>query len=401
MPAPLTGFEQTGGWTSLARETEFLQQIGAETDAVYSEAGRTVQDRPIHRLDIGNGPNTLLLVSLQHANEPSGREAALELVRDLAYATDPDTAEYLTSNRVTLVSSVNADGAFTGRDNTAGVNLNRDWFKLTQPETRAAQSVFRQAAPTLVMDLHENGLDLPDWAGNTATLAGAFPGLSALSEDLFDTVVGDVQAGGHTAGMYPLTSTPAAGAATAATAGHSLGMVSEPLLRDYSQPGWVGHTALWRVQVSRLAVRSAWRWHAANATALLAARQASIDYASLTTDPILLTNTEMIGGTPLRVDVAGYTLAEPLPAHLMTAHGIEVDGAYVSVNQPARLAIAMLCDPQSRDKVVTATRVPRIQPRPTGTWVDTYAVVGGRRRRIVEAWHVVEGQRRYIELPGQ
>lgn len=399
MTGPLTGFEQTGNWTTLAQETALLQQIAADTAATYAEIGRTVQNRPIHRLDIGAGPHTLMLVSLQHANEPSGREAALELVRDLAYSTDPAVTGYLATHRVVLVSSLNADNAFWGRNNAADVNLNRDWFKLTQPETRAAHAVLRQVAPTMVMDLHENGLDLPDWVGNSEPLAGAHQGLAPLSTSVFDTVVSEVQAGGYTAGFYPRTSTPVSGAATYATAAHSVGLLSEPLQADYSQPGMLQLPAARRVAVSRLAVRAVWQWYVANSAALAAARQASISYASTTTDPIQLVTTEFTNGTPLTVDAAGYLLTEPLPAHLVAAHGITVDGSYISVNQPARLAIAMLCDPDSRDKVVEATRMPRHQPRPNGWWSDTYAVVEGRRRKIVQAWHVVNGQRRYIELP--
>lgn len=152
MSGPLTGFEVDGNWTSLARETEFLTQVAAETSATLTEAGRTVGGNPIHRIDLGAGPRTVLYLGLQHGPEPSGREAVLQLVRDLAYSTDPDTVAYLSGHRVVVVPNVNADGAFMGRENSNGVNLNRDWFKLTQPETRAAYAVMREVQPELIVD---------------------------------------------------------------------------------------------------------------------------------------------------------------------------------------------------------------------------------------------------------
>ncbi|MDI3330563.1 MAG: hypothetical protein QJR09_07470, partial [Micrococcus sp.] len=249
-------------------------------------------------------------------------------------------------------------------------------------------------------DLHENGLPLPYWAGSPALVSGSHPDLVAFGEDLYAGVVTAVEAAGYTAGRYPDTSTPVSGAAVAAGAYHAVGLISEPLLRDWSQPGWVEIPFATRVHISHITVRTALDWHRANAPALAAARSASILYANTTTDPIQLTTTEMVDGAPLAVNVSGYTLAEPLPADLVTAHGITVDGSFVSVNQPARIAVAMLCDPESRDKVVTATRVlrPARVEIPPGDWVDTRVVIGGRKRRITSAWQVVNGARKPVRI---
>lgn len=397
MTMPQTGIERSGAWTTLAEEIAFLDQLATETDAIVIEAGRTVGGLPIHRVEIGTGPNAVMLVALQHPNEPSGREAALALVRDLAYAQDLDTRVYLAMHRVVLVSNLNADGVFTARNNANDMNLNRDWFRLTQPETQAAHAVMREVNPQVVVDLHENGRDLEQWVGSPRVPAGAHPGLVALGEGLYDQVVSHVESHGASAGRYPDTATPIASASGGAASIHAVGLISEPLWAY--RPGWTARPNTERTEISRYCLDATLAWHQEHATEIEAARQASIRETTTTREPMMISSGEMVSGGEVMVDAKGYTLHEPLPEYLVGAHGIVVDGDYVSLNQPARLAVAMLCDPSSREKVVSATRVVRTQPMVPGAWAGTYAVVGGRRRTITRAWHVVDGRRRPLRLP--
>ena len=395
MSAPLTGFEQHGGWTTLAEETALLTQIATETDAVLTEAGRTVEDRPIHRLDVGTGPNTIMFIALQHPSEPSGRESILKLVRDLAYATDTATTDYLSKHRVVIVPNVNADTAFWSRENINGVQLNQDWYQLTQPETRATHQAIRDASPQVIVDLHESGLNHEDWAGRPTTPPAAHPDIITLGESLYAATVDGVIAGGYTAGRYP---DPSSLSVLGMAAGglHAVGLLSEPLLRDWTAPTYTGVPIARRVEVHDLAVRSAVEWHEANTASLTAAQSASLDYAMTTTDPVKVW---AAGRVEIIADISGYQLHEPLPQHLVDAHGIVVDGDFVSVNQPARLAVAVLCDPESAARVVAATRVARQKPIPNGDWADTYAVLGRKRHKILSAWIVQNGRKVPIRLP--
>lgn len=396
MTPPLTGFEAAGTWTSISQGDAFLAQLAEETTATLSEAGQTVQGKPIWRLDIGTGvENTILYVGNQHAGEPSGREAVLAMVRDLAYSTDPDVLTYLSTHRIVIIPTLNADGGLSNRLNGNGINLNRDHYQLSQPESQAVAQTIKDTAPGVIFDLHENGIpSLADWAGTPEPTAGTHPPLAALGEAAYDHIVASVSAQGQTAGRYPKTSTPISALSAAAGSHHAVGIVSEPLNRN---------NITTRVAVSRMAVDAIRAWHQENAVALQSARAASLDYARTTLDPVPLVTTEMTTGAPTLLDIEGYQLQEPLPEHVVSLHGIEVENNFVSVNQPARIAVAMLCDPDSRDRVVTATRVPRSSPidLPRGKWSDTYLMTPHGRRRVTAMRHHDGNRIRKIALPGR
>lgn len=389
MTAPETGFEQTGEWTTREEETAFLGQIASETDAVLTEAGRTVQDRPIHRVDLGSG-STMLIVCLQHGNEPASREGALMLIRDLAYSTDPAVLAYLATHRIVVVPNVNADRLGTHRNNVNNVNLNRDWWKLTQPETLAVQEVILDCDPSVMIDAHEYFADSHDWLAYPAGLPGTHPDIQAVAQTGYDAGVVAMTLAGHTSGYYPLASLPWAGLSTTVGASHAVGFLSETE---------AGSTPALRVEIQRLVFDMLIAWHEDSTTAIEAAHAASLANALTTIDPVPIMTRQYIGGGPITTaDVSGYALDSPLPDHLITAHGITVDGSFVSINQPARLTIAVLCDPDSTDKVVTATRVPRIG-LPTGEWVAAYVQTPIGRRTVIGAWWHDGAYRRHVPVP--
>lgn len=98
----------------------------------------------------------LMIIARQHGNEPAGTEAAMALLRH--FATTEGRAETALLERVALliIPMANPDGAVAGRRaNGAGVDLNRDWSALSQPETRAIEGAFLEWRPDVVIDLHE------------------------------------------------------------------------------------------------------------------------------------------------------------------------------------------------------------------------------------------------------
>src|SRR4051794_29524452 len=169
---PKTPFEQSGEatWTTDVQEAAFLKAVDAGSPRIaVSEIGRTAKGRPLNLVRVGapaprsaaaaRKQPTLLFVCSQHGNEPAGREACLKLLRDLGYGADD---ALLKRANVLFVPAANPDGrAANTRENSAGVDINRDHLNLVSPEARAVAAVVRDYQPDMVVDLHEYGPSIP------------------------------------------------------------------------------------------------------------------------------------------------------------------------------------------------------------------------------------------------
>ncbi len=98
----------------------------------------------------------MLVIARQHGNEPAGTEAAMALLRHMAESDGRAETELLKRVALLVIPMANPDGASrSSRRNGAGVDLNRDWQALSQPETKAIEGVFLAWRPDTVIDLHE------------------------------------------------------------------------------------------------------------------------------------------------------------------------------------------------------------------------------------------------------
>lgn len=172
---PRTGFETTEGaaWTTFAEEQSFLRAVDAASRRVaITRAGRTLGGKPIDLVMLGHpAPRpvtsartrpTVLFVCSQHGNEPAGREACLKAIRDLAFTTDARTTELLSRWTVLFVPNANPDGREANtRENSTGVDVNRDHLNMDSNEGRAIGRVIRDWRPDVVVDLHEYGPGVP------------------------------------------------------------------------------------------------------------------------------------------------------------------------------------------------------------------------------------------------
>lgn len=165
----VTGFEERNGlrFTTHQEEIEFLVAVDAESDRVHiTEIGTSVEGRPIHLVRLGHpepaaddqiaaGP-VLFVVGAQHGNEPAGREAALQFLRDLAFAEASLLPDALSTATVLVIPTANPDGRVANtRRNADNVDINRDHLTLVSPEARAIAQVIRDFRPDLVVDAHE------------------------------------------------------------------------------------------------------------------------------------------------------------------------------------------------------------------------------------------------------
>jgi len=150
--------------------------------------GRSVENRPIEAIILGQGSEVVLIIASIHGNERAGTP----LVRQLADHLQQRPA-YLRSRTVILMPVVNPDGlARNARYNARGVDLNRNFAArnrvnnaenghgaLSEPESRALEAVIARYKPSRVIAVHQplSCIDYDGPAGGLAKQMGAVSGL--------------------------------------------------------------------------------------------------------------------------------------------------------------------------------------------------------------------------------
>ncbi|MET9297253.1 M14 family metallocarboxypeptidase [Streptomyces sp. NPDC003077] len=235
---PRTGFERSAGarWTTQPEEQDFLAAVDRDSDRVrIDRVGVTAQGRPVQLVRIGapaperpsevRRGNSVLLICSQHGDEPSGREACLSTVRDLAFARDRATRRFLEGTSVLVIPTANPDGrAADTRGNSAGIDINRDHLALRTAEARAMAAVIRDYRPDTIYDLHEYGPTPPYyqkdvlalWPRNLNTARAVHHESSTLSDAY---VRPHAEKAGFSTGVYGIWTDPETGAPIKQVAG--------------------------------------------------------------------------------------------------------------------------------------------------------------------------------------
>ncbi len=194
------------------RYAAMLQQLRALQDYDKSHAhrlalsslGRSVKGRSLWMVtlhDPASEPGKrLFYLCRQHGHEPASTEGALAFINALVKA-DGDTplAGYLKQATVVVVPMANPDGAEAFlRHNAHDVDLNRDWLRRTQPETRALYAAIQRLHPDLMTDQHElyPNDPRPDFTEAAQTGSGASAAVVAACDDAQAVIQGAMRAGG-------------------------------------------------------------------------------------------------------------------------------------------------------------------------------------------------------------
>ena len=173
--------------------------------------GQSVKGRSLWMATVGTGPKSIFYLCRQHGHEPASTEGALAFLDTLVKADgDTPTAHLLDNATVYVVPMANPDGSEVfRRHNARNVDLNRDWLRRTQPETRAFYAALLRLRPTLVTDQHELYPDdaRPDFTETAGPGSGASPEVIEACDDAQAVVQGALLAEGFGTVIHQVTDT--------------------------------------------------------------------------------------------------------------------------------------------------------------------------------------------------
>jgi Zinc carboxypeptidase len=163
LPTPLEDAQFTR-FSGSAEINAYLHALAAKSDLVQAETwGHSVQGQAITALRYSHPQSHIqesdrlrvVIVGSQHgASEAAGGEALLVLARQLL---QPQMLPLLQVMDVILLPNANPDGRDDDSSKNAnGMNLNRDYVLLSQPETHALDAALARIRPHVVLDAHES-----------------------------------------------------------------------------------------------------------------------------------------------------------------------------------------------------------------------------------------------------
>jgi hypothetical protein len=201
-PSPLLPLEKNKfeTLTSYSEMRTFLTDLVEKNPIIKQKViGKSVDDREIPALffsldeKFGSKRNmkpVVLIFCQQHGGEPSGKEAALMLARDLTGRRK----QLLENLDLIVVPQVNPDGGEKKqRRNANEMDLNRNHMILSEPETFALHQLFLEWMPEVTLDVHEYGAVSQTWMSH-GFIKNADVQLGKISNVNIDPVIHDFSA---------------------------------------------------------------------------------------------------------------------------------------------------------------------------------------------------------------
>lgn len=391
-----TGFESTGTWTTLEREATFLTEVAADSSRVAVTApSLSTTGVPMHRVDIttATGPvPSIMLVGLQHGNEPAGREGLLTLIRDLAVTTNPVWLGLLSRARLVILPNTNPGGfpnqrLIPGQPSTE--NPNRQHLSLEYAETRLIQETITDTSPVIVIDCHEDP-NTEKLRPQAAMSNAAYSGLYATGLQLAWEIRNWASSQGVPNEFYGNVTHPGLLTQTAQLR-HAVGV----LIEVSSQPSVAERVTMYN-NVLDVVVG----WLDSRLADLVAASAASRSWAAGNATERLLPFPLAPTGVTINPPPVSYRNLSSWPENLNVL-GVEGTASEVMVLQEAVLLIPYLLDPESSYRVADATRnappvvapIPEVAPVPA-LWVRDKR--NGVVHPVAEVIHKQQGERLWI-----
>ena len=153
-------------------------------DFEVNVVGKSVMDKPIYSITIGNGATRVFIWSQMHGNESTTTKAVFDFINFLK--SDEALAKtFKESFTYYILPILNPDGAeLYTRENAFKVDLNRDSVNLSQPESKVLREAFESFKPHFAYNMHDQRtiFGLGDSNPKPATVSFLAPSYNAERE---------------------------------------------------------------------------------------------------------------------------------------------------------------------------------------------------------------------------
>ena len=139
------------------------------------QIGKSSANRPIFAIILADPDKhipmdkraKLFLMCGQHGDEQMSTTSMMDFVNGIANTRDAKQSKMLKKVAIAIVPVVNPDGfVLNQRFSAKGIDLNRDWQDLSQPETKSIAKFIKLFRPNVIVDEHEwteNSPNEPNW----------------------------------------------------------------------------------------------------------------------------------------------------------------------------------------------------------------------------------------------
>lgn len=165
---------------------EIIKQNEHNEKFEIKDIGYSVEKRIIKLIKLGKGKTSVLLWSQMHGNESTATMAIADIIN--FFNIDDDFNDFRNSilENLTLyfVPMLNPDGAeLFIRENSLGIDLNRDALRLQSPESKILKNLHDQIKPDFAFNLHDqNPLYSVGKSNKTATISLLAPPFNDKNE---------------------------------------------------------------------------------------------------------------------------------------------------------------------------------------------------------------------------